>query len=63
MTDQIKVIVETTKTGFSAYTNKYPVYTTGKDMKELKKNMLEAMNFYVGNANRYKSKDIQFELK
>ena len=40
--------VEKTGTGFSAYAedDKIPVGTTGKDMTELKQNILDAMNVY-----------------
>ena len=43
---KLKVIVEKTSTGYSAYADKYPVYTTGEDVKGLVRNMLEAFNFY-----------------
>lgn len=43
---KVKVIVEKTLTGFSAYMDKLPVYTTGKDVQELTKNIVEALNFY-----------------
>jgi hypothetical protein len=42
-----KVIVEKTSTGYSAYADKYSVYTTGNDVKELINNFLEAINFYL----------------
>jgi hypothetical protein len=44
---KFKVIVEKTTNGYSAHADKYPVYTTGKDVKELVNNMLEATNFYL----------------
>lgn len=43
---KIKVIVEKTTTGYSAYADRYPVYTTGDTVAELKKNLVEALNFY-----------------
>jgi predicted RNase H-like HicB family nuclease len=43
---KIDLIVEKTSTGFSAYAENYPVYTTGASMTELKSNILEAMNLY-----------------
>jgi predicted RNase H-like HicB family nuclease len=43
---KIKVIIEKTSTGYSAYADDYPVYTTGGDVKELVENILEALNFY-----------------
>jgi len=43
---KIEMIVEKTKTGYSAFANKYPVYTTGETLEELKINMLEALNLF-----------------
>jgi predicted RNase H-like HicB family nuclease len=43
---KIEMIVERTKTGYSAYAKNYPVATTGKDLIELKANIVEAMNLY-----------------
>jgi predicted RNase H-like HicB family nuclease len=34
-------------TGYSAYAKKYPVYTVGINLEELKTNMLEALNLYL----------------
>jgi len=41
---KIEMIVERMNTGYSAYASKYSVATTGKDLNELKNNMLEALN-------------------
>ena len=41
---KIEMIIERTKTGYSAYAVKYPVFTTGKTLEQLKANMLEALN-------------------
>jgi predicted RNase H-like HicB family nuclease len=43
---KLKIIVEKTSTGYSAYADKYPVYTTGEDVRELADNIVEAFNFY-----------------
>lgn len=43
---KIEVIVEKTKTGYSAYAEKYPVFTVGKNLQELKDNCIEALNLY-----------------
>lgn len=43
---KIKVVVEKTKTGFSAYAPDYPIATTGSSMPELQENLLEVLNFY-----------------
>ncbi len=45
---KIVMIVERTRTGYSAYAEKYPLFTTGKTLAELKRNMLEAVNLYFG---------------
>ncbi len=41
---KIKIIVEKTRTGYSAYADKFPVYTVGRTLEELKANILEALN-------------------
>ena len=43
---KIEMIVERTKTGYSANAEKYPVFTVGRSLEELKANMLEALNLY-----------------
>ena len=43
---KVKVIIEKTSTGYSAYADKFPVYTTGKSVKELLTHFLDAANFY-----------------
>lgn len=43
---KIEMIVEKTKTGYSAYAEKYPAYTVGKSLEELKNQMIEALNLY-----------------
>ena len=43
---KITVIVEKTKTGFSAYAANYPVGTTAQTVSELQSNILEALNLY-----------------
>ncbi|MBU1370772.1 MAG: helix-turn-helix transcriptional regulator [Bacteroidetes bacterium] len=44
---KIKIIVEKTKTGFSAYSEDYSIFTTGRTIPELINNALEAtqLNF------------------
>lgn len=44
---KIKVIVEKTRDGYSAYTEKYGVATTGDNLDELKANIIEAINLYL----------------
>ncbi len=48
----LKVIVERTGTGYSAYLENYPVYTTGTDVKELTHNIIDAANFYFKEAEK-----------
>lgn len=43
---KIELIVEKTQTGFSAYAEKYPVYTVGSSLNELKANAVEALNLF-----------------
>ncbi len=43
---KIEMIVEKTKTGYSAYASKYTVFTAGKNFELLKKNMLDALNLH-----------------
>ena len=43
---KIELIVERTRTGYSAYANKHPVYTTGKSLDQLKANIIEALNLH-----------------
>jgi len=42
----IKIVIEETKTGFSAFIDEYPIATTGKDLKELLDNIQEAINLF-----------------
>ena len=41
---KIEMIVEKTRTGYSAYATKGMTFTVGKDLDELKKNILEVVN-------------------
>lgn len=43
---KIETIVEKTKTGYSAYAEKYPVYTVGATLDELKANIVGALNLF-----------------
>jgi hypothetical protein len=60
---KIEMIVERTKTGYSAYAQNYPVATTGEDLIELKSNMVEALNLYFEeNDHPIFEKDIKVTL-
>ena len=43
---KVTMIVEKTDTGFSAYSEQYPVFTTAVNITELLNNALEAVNLY-----------------
>lgn len=49
-----KFIVERTSTGFSAFAedDSTPVFSTGKDLKELKNNILDALNLYLEHTGK-----------
>ncbi len=60
---KIKIIVEKTKTGFSAYAEKQNIFSVGGSIQELKYNMLEAINlFYSEDGKEVAEKDLYFEL-
>jgi DNA-binding transcriptional regulator YiaG len=43
---KITIVIEKTKTGFSAFAEGYPIFTTAKDIPELIGNTIEATNFF-----------------
>jgi len=49
---KIEIIVEKTRTGYSAYAEKFPVYTVGKSLEELKSNILESINLYMDRGGK-----------
>lgn len=56
---KVKMIVEKTNTGFSAYASddNVPVGTTGKTISALQKNMLEALNMFYEDHGYFIEKD------
>jgi len=55
--------VEKTKTGFSAFAVDYPVFTTGKTISELTKNLKEALNLYFEDDGlKIEEKNINLEI-
>lgn len=54
---KITIIVEKTESGYSAYSEKHPVYTVGKNLDELKLNILEALNLYFEDVQKKVSLD------
>ena len=60
---KIVMIVEKTKTGFSAYAENYPVYTVGKSLDQLRGQIIDALNFYFHNPQKpIEEKDLKIKL-
>lgn len=59
---KIKIIVEKTKTGFSAYSEEYPIYTTGRTIPELINNALEATQLNFENEFEITHENLKFEI-
>ena len=63
LTKKILMTVEKTDTGFSAYSEKYPIFTTGKTIVELLDNALEATNLFFEDKKTSVSRDnLKFEI-
>lgn len=61
---KVLVKVEKTKTGFSAFAIDYPIFTTGKTMSDLSKNIVEALNLYFEDDGvEVAEKDIKLEIE
>lgn len=58
----IKIIVEKTDTGFSAYSEEYPIFTTGRTVSELLKNALEAAQLYFEDQFELVHENLKFEV-
>ena len=60
---KIKMVVEKTETGFSAFSEEYPVYTTGRTITELIDNAYEATNLYFEGQNiQISHENLKFEI-
>ncbi|MGB3924290.1 MAG: hypothetical protein ACOXZQ_08155 [Bacteroidales bacterium] len=60
---KIKMIVEKTDTGFSAFSKDYPIYTTGRTIPELIDNALEAANLLFEEDDiRIEQENLKFEI-
>jgi hypothetical protein len=60
---KITMIVEKTKTGFSAFSKEYPIYTTGKTIPELINNAFEAYElFFEDNKIKATKENLKFEI-
>lgn len=59
----IQMTLEKTETGFSAYSNDFPIYTTGTTIPELIDNAIEASFFYFqGEKISISAENIKFEI-
>ena len=59
---KIKIIVEKTKTGFSAYSEEYPIFTTGRTIPELINNVLEATQLKFEEEFEITHENLKFEI-
>jgi predicted RNase H-like HicB family nuclease len=60
---KIKLVVEKTETGFSAFCEDYPIYTTGRTISELIDNAFEATNLYFEDKNiQLSHENLKFEI-
>ena len=63
MRKKIVMILEKTKTGFSAYSRDYSIFTTGKTISELLDNAFEATNLYFEEEKiQIAHENIRFEI-
>lgn len=62
-TNTIKMVVEKTDTGFSAFSIDYPMFTTGRTIPKLIHNALEAVNLYFEDENTIVNQEnLTFEI-
>ncbi len=59
---KIKIIVEKTGTGFSAYSEEYPIFTTGRTIPELLNNALEAVQLNFEENYEITHDNLKFEI-
>ena len=59
---KIKIIIEKTKTGFSAYSEEYPIFTTGRTIPELINNALEATQLNFEEEFEITHENLKFEI-
>lgn len=59
---KIKIIVEKTDTGFSAYSEEYAIYTTGRTVPELINNAYEAARLYFEDEYRIEHENLKFDV-
>jgi len=59
----IKLIVEKTDTGYSAYAVDYPIFTTGQTITDLQNSAFEAANLYFEDENvPIAREELKFEI-
>ena len=57
------MVVEKTETGFSAYCEEFPIYTTGESFTELLINSVEAINLFLSDQDsQVTEKNVEFEI-
>lgn len=60
---KIKLIIEKTNTGFSAFSEDYPIFTTGRTIPELMDNALEAANLcFEDESIEINQENLRFEV-
>ena len=60
---KIKMIVERTETGFSAFSDSYPIFTSGRTIPELIDNAFESASLYFENDEiELTHENIRFEI-
>ena len=60
---KVKLLVEKTDTGYSAYCKDYPVYTTGHSFTELRDHAVEAINLFLSEKSAQVTKsNMEFEI-
>ena len=60
---KFKFIIERTRTGYSAYEQKRPIFTTGETILELQMNTLEAANLYLEDQGKSVTRsNLDFEI-
>jgi len=60
---KFKFVVEKTETGFSAFSEETPVYTTGKNITELQNNIIEAIELaFDATQVKFSKENIELEI-
>ena len=59
---KIKIIVEKTETGFSAFSEEYPIFTTGRTIPELINNAHESAQLYFEDKYEITHENLKFEI-